>query len=278
MPDSILTDFWNSGKAILLNQYSAVIILSSVLAVVGFLSNIPAYWWGEYILGVLLVLTLLGYHDKRTELRSLKESNQIILRRREASLLILEKEITVDVTEEQEDTGTYSLNLTSAFPQSSIEQFPALLKTDADVSWSELNFSIENAYPVHEERERTTNGDEKEFLLPCDFEQTISQPDHYEMSYCIQNDLIDPKGDWVSLVVREPTRIGRIQIELPQGWEVQTRRCYDIPMGEKEREESPSDDRYFDLRDNDRIIEWSRTDPKIGHEYRIEWTAEKVEN
>lgn len=276
MADLRLREIGESVKSILANQYTVVVVLGAVIGIAGFIFNIPPFWWGEYVIGLLLIFVLIEYTKKRSELASLKESNHIVFRRREASLLVLEKEIVADVKEDEPDIGTYNLDLTSAFEEAQVESFPALLKTDTDIAWSDLNFSVQNADPIHEERERTINGEEKRFLLPCDFERAISRPEHYQMSYSIKNELLSPSEDWVSLEVREPTRIGRIRIELPPGWQVRTRRCYDIALDESS-EKVAGDDRHFDLHEDGRIIEWSRTDPEIGHEYRIEWTAKPTD-
>lgn len=290
--ENIITEEWEK----LSNTWKTVIKFISILAGIITIYTpttfdfFPSGYKIKYFLLIIIVCILLGFLRYRKETVSEKQSlkneiqnlkseleevngySSLIDQKNTSPVLVNEKRMNVRIHEEEEDEVEFTFDL-SAVEGNEVNKYTALIGTDIDgTTYDDLNINVNNGDVVCYRR-RDFEGIRR-FVVEIDLYRTITQHNSYQLSLSMNDDLLEPNDDYVYVLIRENTVSTKINIEFPEGWKPKRR----ISCGRGNLElETLSDPGMHQNENNRWELRWEYNNCVVGQSYKIDYTAEEID-
>lgn len=277
---------------------SGIVVLAAIVTLgVPLMSpNFPSAFIGDYILAITLTAVVVGsigyrqilvndIRDLQDELSDLKneisnledeieEANayqHLIDQKNTSPVLVNEKNLQVDIFENNPDEVTFTLSL-SALEGNTVYKYTALIGTDnGDTTWEDLDFTPENG-SVSTYRRRDFE-DLRRFVVEIDLYESVEPDETYELSYSLRHDVMNPEDDYVFTLIRERTDRSSIDVKFPERWEPQRKVSYG--RGDLEIEGLQDPESYLDD-DGHWHLDWECNNCNVGQSYVVDFTAEQT--
>jgi cell division protein FtsB len=210
--------------------------------------------------------------DLESELEEANGYSSLIDQKNTSPVIVNEKKMNVRIREDEKDEVEFNFDL-SAVEGNEVNKYTALIGTDIDgTTYDDLNIDVENGDVACYRRRDFENI--RRFVVEIDLYRTITYYDSYQLSFSMINDVLEPKNDYVYILIRENTTSTKMNIEFPEGWKPQRR--ISCGRGNLELKDLPDPD----LRQNDNNrweLGWEYNDCVVGQSYKIDYTAEKTD-
>lgn len=246
---------------------TAIILLSAVLSAVGVVVDlIPSRFVSEFALVVLLGIVITRhYRDWETYVRA-EKSIDLQREKEESDVMILSKSLKADISVEDKDIVKHSYTLTSTTEDNYIDRYIALIFTDQELHWKDLNLTYDGCELVDYGR-RWGDG-RVEFPIELKLPNSISKPATHNLSYTVEYDTLDVESDWVSTLIREPTNHIRMCVSFPENSSPEDPTAYEIHDGDY----LPSDPSpTLTESESGQQLVWERSEVDMDTEYAITW-------
>lgn len=286
-------------------RYSTIIMLLGalftvsrpVVSAVTPSENTPSWLPSQDLIPVYLLLILFSgilytyveawndYREERkqldrlkTELGDLQTRAELDRKRKESPIAILSKSLDVEIEEDGDDTVSYGYEVKPIFDDGIVTQFKAIIATDRDVDWEDLNVREDGLRFVEKDYEPL--GEENRYLITYELEETAHPGSPSKFSYTFDQDVVSVDEDAANLMIEDPTRKCIISTIFPEGWKPIGYDCYNIPKGKYQDNDAwvEADKRpdKYERQDGKWTIRWERENPEEEHIYEVQWTAKEL--
>ena len=290
--ENIITKQWNERSKISKTIAKFITSLAGVITVYTptTFDSFPSGYKIEYFLSIVLVCMILVFvryrresnkeknklNDKIEKLESdLEELNgysSLIDQKNTSPVIVNEKKMSVRIFEDGKDEIEFTFDL-SAVEGNEVNKYTALIGTDIDgTTYDDLNINVQNGDIECYRRRDFENI--RRFVVEIDLYQTITDYDSYQLTFSMNDDVLKPADDYVYILIRENTTSTKVTIEFPESWKPQRR--ISCGRGNIELKDLPDPDMHQN-ENNNWELEWQYNDCVVGQSYKIDYTANKLD-
>lgn len=233
------------------------------------------------VIGVMLLLSFMANFILHSRLNTVEESledqkgyDNLIDEKYTLPVFIHNKSLEVRVSEGN-DRVKYKYTISST-DGNTIENFYALIGTDKEVSWEDLDISTEGGQI--EEYHRRDYEEFSRFIITFRLFDAVGPNDTYEISYSLEHDVVDIDDDYSYLNIRHDTETTNFELIFPDGYQPVRYVASQKETGMDE--ESTETDRSLpdpELNQNEgqACITWSCSSVSLGNRYKLDWIVEE---